>query len=881
MNTEEQHYNEIRQEVTRVLSKQKDNILVIKSAAELHDYITKVLSIRIVAVDTETNNSLDPLTCRIMGLCLYAPGLKQAYIPVNHRDRATGKRWEWQVTEWDIQEELTRIIDAKTFVVMHNGKFDYQVLKCTCGVSLQLNWDTMIAAQLLNENEKSALKWQYHLHIDPSQEKYSIEGLFDKAEYADVEPEIFAIYAATDSLMTYKLYEYQWGLMSTTEMGLWRLFAEIELPVSIVAAEMELYGACVDLNYLEKLKEKYSAKSKEISGAIQACLDELADVIQEWRQTPESQKKEATYPSPSENKRLTPEQLEKKYPLIDDRTGKRYKLAKDTLAGSLTSPIKVSSPKQLKILFYEVFGVLRARWNDNGKTDESSIRNISSRFTEIKAKVEGYIGGNVDLGESVNGYIGRYSRIFAGGSEKESLQRGVERLDRIIDLCELLSEERKVSKLISTYLNPVPGLAGHWPDGKVRFHLKTLGAATGRFSSGGDWRYIENGNRVKLPGMNQQSLPSENHEIRLMFRAGEGRVFVGADFSQQEPSVAAFISQDKKMLETFRAGRDIYATIAAAIYKLPYELNLEFADPEKTILVDNGHGKERRKVGKVVILASMYGMSEATVAHMLKLPREEAHRILDEFFREFPGLKRAQDATVQGCKKDGYVTGIWGRKRRLPDMQLPHYSIEFASASRNKDKNARAIWEIYQARVQQLNTQDEFLPENEFELLRREARKNNVIIVSNEDRIRKAQCQCFNARIQGSAATITKVAMLLIYNDPCLRSYDAHLVFQIHDEVVVDCPAENAEPVKARLTKLMESSVKVLGVTLPLRCDPVIEKRWGEGSVPGELRDRLNKLERNGVEDPLSALCAEYPNFPPESIEKVINTGASIIEFQW
>lgn len=881
MGESDQIFNRINRKVLEVLGKQKDNVVVIKSPVSFHDYITQVLSIGIVAIDTETDNSTDPLTCLIMGLCLYAPGLKQAYIPVNHRNRFTKERLAWQVTEQDIKDELQRILDAKTIVVMHNGKFDYQVLKCTCAICVEPDWDTMIAAHLLNENEFIGLKPQYRLHIDPTQEKYDIDKLFKGVQYADIEPEVFALYSATDSLMTYKLYEYQIALMSTSEKGLYRLFKEIEIPVSIIAAEMELYGANVDLKYHEKLREKYKAKIDDINGKLQVCLDELESVISDWKQTPKARETEVIFPRKEEIKKLTKEQYEKKFPLLDDRTGRRYRYGKHSIASNLTTPINLSSPKQLGILFYDVFGVRRAKWNDNGKTGSDEIESISSMFGDIRKTLKEYLSGKEFLIDLVDKYIKRYENLFTGSGESETITNGIKRLNIIIEMCELLLDKRKIDKLISTYLNPVPELSKHWADGKIRFHLKTLGAATGRFSSGGDWRFLEGEKFIKLPGMNQQSLPSENHEIRLMFKADEGRVFVGSDFSQQEPSVAAFISQDKKMLETFRQGRDIYATIAQAIFKNNYEDNLEFANDEKTILVDNGNGKKRRKVGKTVILATMYGMSESTVAKRLEKTREEAHEMLDTFYSAFPGLKKAQDGTVKSCTASGYVTGVWGRKRRLPDMQLPHYSVEFAPMSEHRNRNAQAILESYALRVAELNKQGEFLPEDEFELLRKEARKNNVNIISNEDRIWKAQCQCFNARIQGSAATITKETMVLIYNDPIMQDCDAHIVFQIHDELIMDCPVEKAKIVEDRLAFIMQNSVNKLGITLPMKCDPVIEKRWGEGSIPGELRERINTLKDKGVENPLSVLYAEYPNFPPESIRKIIEDNAEIIEFEW
>ena len=176
----------IENEVLRVLGKQQKNVATIMDQMEFHNYITASIGAGIITIDTETDNSLDPLTCKLMGLCLYAPGQKYAYIPINHRDHKTKVRLATQLTEADVKAELQRVIDSKIKIIMHNGKFDYEVLKCACDISVKPDWDTMIAAILLNENEKHGLKYQYISKIDRTQESYDIEGLFENTQYANI-----------------------------------------------------------------------------------------------------------------------------------------------------------------------------------------------------------------------------------------------------------------------------------------------------------------------------------------------------------------------------------------------------------------------------------------------------------------------------------------------------------------------------------------------------------------------------------------------------------------------------------------------------------------------------------------------------------------------
>lgn len=107
----------INERVLKVLGKQKNNIIVIKDRETFHNYITDCINTGRIDIDTETNNSLDPVTCKLMGPCLYAPGLKQAYIPINHRNPETKERLSWQLTEQDVAEEFQRLLDAKLLLL--------------------------------------------------------------------------------------------------------------------------------------------------------------------------------------------------------------------------------------------------------------------------------------------------------------------------------------------------------------------------------------------------------------------------------------------------------------------------------------------------------------------------------------------------------------------------------------------------------------------------------------------------------------------------------------------------------------------------------------------------------------------------------------------
>ncbi len=346
----------IYENVNRILGVYKENTLVIKDKETLSKYIDKAIENNVIAIDTETNNSLDPLTCKLMGPCLYTPGMKNAYIPINHVNYKTGERLPWQLTEEDVYEQFSRLND--TLIITHNGKFDYEVLKCTTNWDMPVYWDTYIGARILNENEKAGLKEQYIEKIDSSIEKYSIDHLFD-IEYDLVDPDIFALYAATDSFMTYKLYELQKSIFERPENEkLYDLFMNVEMAVMPVVASMELTGINLDEGYCNRLSEKYNNKLLELNKKIDVELNKLSDKISEWRLSPQANfKPKSTKPN---------------------KNGE-YKLQKSKNE-QLKDPPELSSPTQLAILLYDILEVEVTDKNNPRGTGEDILQKLKDKY---------------------------------------------------------------------------------------------------------------------------------------------------------------------------------------------------------------------------------------------------------------------------------------------------------------------------------------------------------------------------------------------------------------------------------------------------------------------------------------------------------------------
>lgn len=347
----------IERNVMRVLGSKKENTLVIRNIKDLHSYIDISIMNGILSVDTETNNSVDALTCKLMGPCLYTPGQKQVYVPINHVNLHTRELLPDQLTEEDVNTELARAKAAGVKIIMHNMKFDYKVIKCTTGLPLPAYWDTMIAAKLLNENEPAKLKWQYKNKIDPDMEVYSIETFFAGIEYAVVPPELFALYAATDAYDTYKLYEYQ--LKEFQKPGcekLFDLFLNIEMPVVEVTAEMELYGVNFDKEFAQRLFNKWDNARTKNAKALEQELKQYEEQILNWRLSPIASHKE--------------QKIDKAtgLPKVDKKGNPVYSKSK---AEQLSNPIKLESPTQLAILLYDILKIpVVDKENPRGTGDE-------------------------------------------------------------------------------------------------------------------------------------------------------------------------------------------------------------------------------------------------------------------------------------------------------------------------------------------------------------------------------------------------------------------------------------------------------------------------------------------------------------------------------
>ena len=379
---------------------------------------------------------------------------------------------------------------------------------------------------------------------------------------------------------------------------------------------------------------------------------------------------------------------------------------------------------------------------------------------------------------------------------------------------------RSYGVLINTFVDKMPKIVG--PDGRIHATFKQVGADTGRMSSADP---------------NLQNIPSHATDIRHMFKASPGYVMMSSDYSQQEPKLTAFVSQDKKMFEAFTHGRDIYATIASIGFNVPYENCLEFHPETHEYQPD---GKARRGEAKTVLLGVLYGRSIPSIAEQLYGKRTDmsdkekvtaAQKVYDSIMNGFPSLRNAMLSAQDHARKFGYTETILGRRRHLPDMQLPEFEFKPMPGYVNPDIDPLDPTTLHQKEEIPKRITDALLKEfkgykyfGQIVKRTKQLAEEHIRVINNRAKINDATRQCLNGVIQGSAADMTKLALLNIYESDDWKRLGGRLLVPIHDEILCEFPKENYEEGAKLLSKLMSSAGNFL--PFPINCDVEVTTNW-------------------------------------------------------
>ena len=293
-----------------------------------------------------------------------------------------------------------------------------------------------------------------------------------------------------------------------------------------------------------------------------------------------------------------------------------------------------------------------------------------------------------------------------------------------------------LTKLKSTYADGL--LKQIAEDGRIHTTFQNMVTATGRLSS---------------TDPNLQNIPVRTElgsEIRKMFVPREGWIFVDADYSQIELRVLAHIADDKRMQEAFTSGLDIHTATAAQVFSV--------APEDVTPLM--------RRHAKAVNFGIVYGISAFSLSEDIGVSVAEAKQYIDNYLRNYAGVREYMQHIVEQAKHDGFVTTLLGRRRELPELKSSNFNLR-----------------------------------------------------SFGERV------ALNTPIQGTAADIIKIAMLRV--DAALRKKKlrARLILQVHDELIVECPLEEREAVMEIVKYEMEH---VMTLRVPLLAEAKCGASWYE-----------------------------------------------------
>lgn len=220
----------------------------------------------------------------------------------------------------------------------------------------------------------------------------------------------------------------------------------------------------------------------------------------------------------------------------------------------------------------------------------------------------------------------------------------------------------------------------------------------------------------------------------------------------------------------------------------------------------------------------MYGRGENSIAEQLGCSVEEAREIKNSVYDAFPRIKAFERESSTMVREHGYVTTLWGRKRRLPNYNLPSYSFYYVDDKDNIIENMSVPDDIKQKYMNKLA--NVYWKQKE-KIIADAKAIENILIVDNNGKIADASRQIINSRVQGSAADMSKLALIKIHNDEELINRGVKTIIPVHDEILIETPLRYARYVKKQFSHDMETAAADTGkLTIPVCCDVVSTIEW-------------------------------------------------------
>jgi DNA polymerase-1 len=260
--------------------------------------------------------------------------------------------------------------------------------------------------------------------------------------------------------------------------------------------------------------------------------------------------------------------------------------------------------------------------------------------------------------------------------------------------------------------------------------------------------------RLNSQNPNLQNIPirtERGQEIRKAFVPRDREhLLLSADYSQIELRIIAALSREAGLLDAFRTGADVHTATAAKVYGV--------AQADVT--------GEMRSKAKMVNYGIAYGISAFGLAQRLGIPRREAAEIIDSYFKQFSGIRRYMDQTIDFARQHGYVETVTGRRRYIRDIRSSNATVRGAA-----ERNA------------------------------------------------------INAPIQGTAADMIKIAMVNVHRELASRKLRTKMLLQVHDELVFDLFKSEEKEVLALVEEKMKTAIPL---DVPIEVEAGVGKTWLE-----------------------------------------------------
>ncbi len=317
-------------------------------------------------------------------------------------------------------------------------------------------------------------------------------------------------------------------------------------------------------------------------------------------------------------------------PLLRERVRERgLERLYDEVELPLTEVLAAMEETGVRIDTYRM-GEITARLRDR-------VEELEARAYELAGE-EFVIGSPMQLGrilfEKLELTPGRKGKT--GYSTDGKVLRAIRGDHEIVPVVE---EWRELSKLLNTYLEPLPTLIGE--DGRLHTTINQAVAATGRLSTSNP---------------NLQAIPIRTdlgREIRSAFIAEQGSRLLSADYSQIELRILAHVSGEPKLREAFLRGEDIHTATAA-----------EVLGKDPATLTTN-----ERAIAKMINFGIVYGISAFGLSENLDIPKEQAQAYIDAYLARFPRVQAFIARTIAQTAEDGYASSLLGRRRPVPELR--------------------------------------------------------------------------------------------------------------------------------------------------------------------------------------------------------------------